>query len=106
MAEVVVFGDDHKTTGCSSDLDAAERIAHGMVLRYGPQGKSTRSFFFRDDGEPTAQTKAAIDLDVRRTLDEVGPTDTCLDRHACRRGVIDIVYFGDVCRRGRGRGIS
>jgi ATP-dependent metalloprotease len=57
--------------GASSDLDAATRVAYGMVTRFGMSDRVGPVAHHDEDWARTSgETKAAIDGEVRRLLDE------------------------------------
>lgn len=72
LAEEIVFGADRVTTGAQSDFDSATRIARAMVTQFGMS--DAVGFVVIDDnddpGRLAPETRALIDGEVRRLLDE------------------------------------
>jgi ATP-dependent metalloprotease len=50
VAEELVYGNDHVTAGCSSDLDKATNIAQMMVKKYGMYGAKVGYTYVEDEG--------------------------------------------------------
>jgi cell division protease FtsH len=44
VVEKMIFGDEMLSTGPSSDLNNATKVAHDMVVRYGMSGMGPRTF--------------------------------------------------------------
>ena len=71
VAEELIFGPEEITSGASSDLDAATRVAYSMVTRFGMSDKvGPVSHHEEDMGRISGETKQTIDTEVRRLLDE------------------------------------
>ena len=70
-AEELIFGDENVTSGASSDLDAASRIAHVMVTRYGMSPKVGPVSVTDDDLKHLSpETRRVIEEEERRLLEE------------------------------------
>ncbi|HVZ30599.1 MAG TPA: ATP-dependent zinc metalloprotease FtsH [Asticcacaulis sp.] len=77
VAEELIFGKDQITSGASSDIQAATRLAKAMVTRWGfsdklgfvnyKESEDEYGAFGRDTSEATAQT---IDAEVMRLINE------------------------------------
>ncbi|KAK3737566.1 hypothetical protein RRG08_062193 [Elysia crispata] len=68
VAEELVYGPDKVTTGASSDLQQATRVATAMVMVNGMSEKvGLRSF---SDNEISSAQREVIDLEIRRLLQE------------------------------------
>ena len=66
VAEELVYGPDKVTTGASSDLQQATRVATAMVMVNGMSEKvGLRSF---SDNEISSAQREVIDLEIRRLL--------------------------------------
>jgi ATP-dependent metalloprotease len=50
VAEELIYGNDHVTAGCSSDLDKATKVAQGMVKNYGMYGDKVGYIYVEDQG--------------------------------------------------------
>jgi ATP-dependent metalloprotease len=50
VAEELIYGNDHVTAGCSSDLDKATNIAQSMVKKYGMYGQKVGYIYVEDEG--------------------------------------------------------
>jgi ATP-dependent metalloprotease len=71
VAEMIVFGEEHVTTGASSDFNQANGIARAMVTQYGMSEKVGPIVVNDDDWETLSpQTRELIDSEVRRLLEE------------------------------------
>lgn len=83
VAEELIFGYDKITSGASSDIKQATRMARAMVTEWGMSDKMGPMHYGNDnDGEPflgasygrsaltSEETAALIDSEVRRILDE------------------------------------
>jgi cell division protease FtsH len=78
VAEQVVFGAEHVTTGASNDLERLSKIAKGMVKHYGmcpelgpPQvfGETETGFVFQESRKDYSdETEAALDKQVNSLL--------------------------------------
>jgi ATP-dependent metalloprotease len=70
VAEELIFGSDAVTSGASSDLEHATRIARNMVLRYGMSDKLGPVSFSPDDVPLlSSETRLLLDTEVRALLD-------------------------------------
>ncbi|XP_056155425.1 ATP-dependent zinc metalloprotease YME1L1-like [Lampris incognitus] len=67
VAEELIFGDDHITTGASSDFDGATKIAKMMVTRFGMSDK-LGVMTYADMSKQSPETQAAIEQEVRVLL--------------------------------------
>ncbi|XP_077364740.1 ATP-dependent zinc metalloprotease YME1L1-like isoform X2 [Festucalex cinctus] len=67
VAEELVFGDDHITTGAANDFDGATKIANLMVTRFGMSDK-LGVMTYGDVSKQSPQTQAAIEQEVRSLL--------------------------------------
>jgi ATP-dependent Zn protease len=69
VAEELVFGPSHVTTGASNDLERATQIARRMVVKWGMSDR-VGMLAVDEDGEKllSAQTKQAIDEEVAKLL--------------------------------------
>lgn len=67
VAEELIFGDDHITTGASSDFDGATKIAKMMVTRFGMSNK-LGVMTYKNISEQSPETQAAIEQEVRALL--------------------------------------
>ncbi len=83
LAEILVFGPDHVTTGASNDIEKATEIARNMVTKWGlsermgpiTYGQNEEEVFLGRSvsrhQEISESTSAAIDEEVRRIIDEM-----------------------------------
>jgi cell division protease FtsH len=75
VAEEMIFGMDKVTTGASSDIQMATRIAEGMVKSWGLSDKAGPIDYAEDDDryfgkeKVSAETKKMIDAEVRKIID-------------------------------------
>uniref|UniRef100_A0A673JXF6 ATP-dependent zinc metalloprotease YME1L1 n=1 Tax=Sinocyclocheilus rhinocerous TaxID=307959 RepID=A0A673JXF6_9TELE len=67
VAEELVFGNDHITTGASSDFDGATKIAQMMVTRFGMSDK-LGVMTYSDLTNHSPETQAAVEQEVRVLL--------------------------------------
>uniref|UniRef100_A0A8C3TKX9 ATP-dependent zinc metalloprotease YME1L1 n=1 Tax=Catharus ustulatus TaxID=91951 RepID=A0A8C3TKX9_CATUS len=67
VAEELIFGSDHITTGASSDFDNATKIAKLMVTRFGMSEK-LGVMTYSDPGKVSPETQSAIEQEVRTLL--------------------------------------
>ncbi|XP_073190433.1 ATP-dependent zinc metalloprotease YME1L1 isoform X3 [Lepidochelys kempii] len=67
VAEELVFGSDHITTGASSDFDNATKIAKLMVTRFGMSEK-LGVMTYTDTGKLSPETQSAIEQEIRTLL--------------------------------------
>lgn len=82
IAEELVFGADHVTTGASNDIERASRLARNMVTKWGLSEMGPLSYNDEDDevflGRSMGQqhmhvsdeTARKIDMEVRRLIDD------------------------------------
>ena len=70
VAEELIFGEDQVTTGASSDLEQATRLARAMVTRYGMSDKIGQMAIHYEDGGAnlSSETRAAVEAEVKRLL--------------------------------------
>jgi len=68
VAEELIFGDMDVTTGASSDLEQATRLARAMVTRYGMSEKlGPLAVNYEDGGQNmSSETRAVIEEEVKR----------------------------------------
>jgi cell division protease FtsH len=84
VAEELVFGADKVTSGATSDIQQATRIARAMVTQFGMSEKigyvdyanEQQSFLgsYQGNVNHSAATQEAIDQEVRRIIDEAYET--------------------------------
>uniref|UniRef100_A0A3Q2H5Y3 ATP-dependent zinc metalloprotease YME1L1 n=1 Tax=Equus caballus TaxID=9796 RepID=A0A3Q2H5Y3_HORSE len=67
VAEELIFGTDHITTGASSDFDNATKIAKRMVTRFGMSEK-LGVMTYSDTGKLSPETQSAIEQEIRILL--------------------------------------
>ena len=83
IAEEMILGPEHVTTGASNDIERATQLARNMVTKWGLSDKLGPLMYDEDDGEvflgmsagakPKAfspQTAELIDKEIRRIIDE------------------------------------
>ena len=83
IAEEMILGEDHVTTGASNDIERATQLARNMVTKWGLSSKMGPLMYDEDDGEVflgmsaaakvrthSPETAHAIDNEVRRIIDE------------------------------------
>ncbi len=83
IAEEIILGGDHVTTGASSDIERATKLARNMVTKWGLSSKMGPLMYDEDEGEVFLGMSAAskvrthspetahdIDEEVRRIIDE------------------------------------
>jgi ATP-dependent metalloprotease len=70
VAEELIFGSDEVTTGASSDLRQATRLAREMVTKYGFSEKVGLASTDYADYGLSHETRQAIEEEVKRMLDE------------------------------------
>lgn len=90
VAEELIFGADHVTTGASNDIERATSIARNMVTRWGLTEKLGPLVYTEDEGEVflgrsvtqhklmSDDTARVIDLEVRRIIDSAHERATAL----------------------------
>jgi cell division protease FtsH len=81
LAEEVIFGPEHVTTGASNDIERATDIARNMVTRFGLSDNLGPLAYAEDEGEVflgrsvtqqrqvSPETAQAIDKEVRQIID-------------------------------------
>eukprot|EP00189_Rhodosorus_marinus_P009554 CAMPEP_0184741914 /NCGR_PEP_ID=MMETSP0315-20130426/4911_1 /TAXON_ID=101924 /ORGANISM="Rhodosorus marinus, Strain UTEX LB 2760" /LENGTH=729 /DNA_ID=CAMNT_0027212471 /DNA_START=255 /DNA_END=2444 /DNA_ORIENTATION=- len=69
-AEELIFGADNITSGAESDFDQATKLAEAMVTRYGMSERLGQVVYDRSEENLSGETKATIDSEVKRLLDE------------------------------------
>ncbi|XP_053118444.1 ATP-dependent zinc metalloprotease YME1L1 isoform X2 [Hemicordylus capensis] len=67
VAEELIFGGDHITTGASSDFDNATKIAKLMVTKFGMSEK-LGVMTYTDTGKLSPETQSAIEQEIRTLL--------------------------------------
>ncbi|KAK2495251.1 hypothetical protein MC885_021442 [Smutsia gigantea] len=67
VAEELIFGTDHITTGASSDFDNATKIAKWMVTKFGMSEK-LGVMTYSDTGKLSPETQSAIEQEIRILL--------------------------------------
>uniref|UniRef100_A0A6I8MYH9 ATP-dependent zinc metalloprotease YME1L1 n=1 Tax=Ornithorhynchus anatinus TaxID=9258 RepID=A0A6I8MYH9_ORNAN len=67
VAEELIFGSDHITTGASSDFDNATKIAKRMVTQFGMSEK-LGVMTYTDTGKLSPETQSAIEQEIRILL--------------------------------------
>ncbi|XP_022261956.1 ATP-dependent zinc metalloprotease YME1L1 isoform X2 [Canis lupus baileyi] len=67
VAEELIFGTDHITTGASSDFDNATKIAKRMVTKFGMSEK-LGVMTYSDTGKLSPETQSAIEQEIRILL--------------------------------------
>ncbi|XP_062984120.1 ATP-dependent zinc metalloprotease YME1L1 isoform X4 [Elgaria multicarinata webbii] len=67
VAEELIFGGDHITTGASSDFDNATQIAKLMVTKFGMSEK-LGVMTYTDTGKLSPETQSAIEQEIRILL--------------------------------------
>ncbi|KAI4721764.1 ATP-dependent metallopeptidase Hfl [Aureobasidium sp. EXF-10727] len=70
VAEELIYGPDQVTTGASSDIQSATRIAYMMVTQAGMSEKLGNVDLNRDYGQLSSETKQLIESEVRRLVEE------------------------------------
>ncbi|MCZ6640679.1 MAG: ATP-dependent zinc metalloprotease FtsH [Gammaproteobacteria bacterium] len=83
IAEEMILGEDHVTTGASNDIERATSLARNMVTKWGLSSKMGPLMYDEDDGEVflgmsaglktrthSPDTARDIDNEVRRIIDE------------------------------------
>ena len=69
MAEELIFGPDNVTTGCSSDLHAATRLARAMVTQYGMSDELGNVNLEDNYNSLSSQTKEKIEEETRKIIE-------------------------------------
>ncbi|KAG9779861.1 ATP-dependent metallopeptidase Hfl, partial [Aureobasidium melanogenum] len=70
VAEELIYGPDQVTTGASSDIQNATRIAHMMVTQAGMSEKLGNVDLNSDYARLSSETKQLIESEVRRLVEE------------------------------------
>jgi cell division protease FtsH len=74
VAEEIIFGADHVTTGASNDMMRATSIARDMVTLYGFAKDTTGLLYVtrRDmvENRVSAETKQVIDVEVKKLIED------------------------------------
>lgn len=69
VAEELVFGVENVTSGASSDIMQATRIARAMITKYGFSDKLGFIFIDKDESPVAGTTSTVVDEEVRKLLD-------------------------------------
>ena len=80
VAEELIFGADEVTTGASSDLRQATRLAREMVTKYGFSERVGLSSTDYGDYGLSHDTRTVIEEEVKRMLDEANARAAALLR--------------------------
>jgi ATP-dependent metalloprotease len=70
VAEEMVYGPDHVTSGASSDIEKATKVALDMVTRFGMSELLGNVYLAGDQDRLSVQTREMVDREVRRIVDE------------------------------------
>ncbi|KAH8796099.1 putative mitochondrial inner membrane i-AAA protease supercomplex subunit YME1 [Hyaloscypha sp. PMI_1271] len=70
VAEELIYGPDQVTSGASSDLQNATRVAYAMVTQYGMSDKLGNVDLASNYGKLSTTTKEIIEQEVRRLIEE------------------------------------
>ncbi|KAI1340014.1 peptidase family M41-domain-containing protein [Xylariaceae sp. FL0016] len=70
LAEEIVFGTNQVTSGASSDLQSATKVAFSMVASLGMSAKLGNMEYGSRWESLSSETRAAVESEVQRTLDE------------------------------------
>ena len=70
VAEELVYGADNVTSGASSDIQNATRLAYAMVTQAGMSDKLGNIDLATDYGKLSSETKSRIEAEVRRMVEE------------------------------------
>ena len=74
VAEELMYGNDHVTAGCSSDLEKATSIAQDMVKKYGMYGEAVGYIYVDDEGyfwegdKLSNKFKRIVDKQIKKIL--------------------------------------
>lgn len=85
VAEELIFGEENITSGASSDIQAATRVARNMVTKFGFSDEVGIVFHGGSVGEETAsdETRSKIDQEVRKlTQDSYERAKALLQKHS------------------------
>lgn len=85
LAELLIFGEDHVTTGASNDIERATEIARNMVTKWGLSDKLGPLTYGEEDGE----VFLGRSMTKRREVSDV--TSNTIDQEV--RGIIDRTYL-------------
>ena len=85
VAEELIFGADQVTTGASSDLRQATRLAREMITKYGFSNKVGLSSADYADYGLSHEARAAIEEETRRMLEEAYARAVSCSRNTRRR---------------------
>lgn len=66
-AEALIFGEEHVTSGASSDFESATRLAEAMVTRFGMSALLGKASY--DKAEESPATRAVINSEVKMLID-------------------------------------
>ncbi|RPB21556.1 ATP-dependent metallopeptidase Hfl [Terfezia boudieri ATCC MYA-4762] len=69
IAEELIFGSDNVTTGCSSDLHKATRLARAMVTQYGMSDELGNVNLQDNYNSLSSQTKEKIEEETRKIIE-------------------------------------
>jgi ATP-dependent metalloprotease len=70
VAEELVFGVDNVTSGASSDIQQATRLARAMVMKFGLSDKVGCMYIDEKESPVADRTTVAVDSEVRQMLEE------------------------------------
>lgn len=92
VAEELIYGADNVTSGASSDIQAATRIAYAMVSKFGFSDKVGIMFVDDKAVNVSPETKQFVDEEVRKLLQASYQRATkCLEGH---RKELDVIAQG------------
>lgn len=82
VAEELIFGEREVTSGASSDLKQATRLARAMVTKYGMSERVGLVSYSDDNNSMSAQTRGMIDKEVKDILERAyNNAKTILTKH-------------------------
>jgi glucan-binding YG repeat protein len=91
VAEEIVYGHDNVTSGASSDIQQATRLAKAMVTKYGLSDK-VGVLFLEDKDKVGGKTQTDVDEEVNKLLsDSYGRAKSLLQKH---RRELDVIAKG------------